>query len=50
MLNIVYDAGSLYDGGWRKDDKELLMVTYDMSEEMAERVCKELEELEESQQ
>ena len=35
-------ASSLYDGGWRVDDKEELMKEHELSAEDAEIICDEL--------
>jgi hypothetical protein len=36
-------AASLYDGGWRSEDKQELMDEYDMPESDADRICELLE-------
>ena len=37
----------LYDGGWRKDDRNELIFCYGFTDEEADQVCKELAEIEE---
>lgn len=39
-------AGSLYDGGWRVDDKDELQRDYELTEDEAEEICKYLEKFE----
>lgn len=40
-------ACSLYDGGWRKEDKEEIINEYDCTENEAIMICNYLENLEE---
>lgn len=35
-------SASLYDGGWRANDKAELIAEYEMTEEYAEQVCCQL--------
>ena len=41
-MNNQYSAASLYDGGWRSEDKEALMAEYELTDEEAEEICEEL--------
>ena len=47
MNEIQTSAAYLYDCGWRKEDKEQLVVEYGLSEEDAQKICAELAEFEE---
>ena len=47
MVEITYEIASLYDGGWRSTDKEMLMSEYGLTNEQASEICKGLAELEE---
>ena len=38
-------ATVLYDGGWKAEDKELLMQEYGMSEENTTLICEKLTEI-----
>lgn len=42
--DIEASAAALYDGGWRKKDKEQLMEEYELSKEEAEALCSKLAE------
>jgi len=42
-------AAYLYDGGWRKEDKEQLIAEYGLSEEDAQKICAELARFEEEE-
>lgn len=44
-----YSAATLYDGGWRSEDKEDLMAEYEMTEEEAEEICEQLKEIEDAE-
>lgn len=37
-------ASFLYDGGWRADDRDLLIEEYGISNEDAEKICEYLAE------
>ena len=39
-------AAALYDGGWRAEDKELLIADYDLTAEEATTICELLAEYE----
>lgn len=39
-------ACNLYDGGWRAEDKDMLIAEYEISEEYADMICEALEEIE----
>lgn len=44
---MLYDSASfLFDGGWRSDDRELLIAEYDLSLEEADEICSYLAEFE----
>ena len=45
-INNNYSAASLYNGGWRADDKADLMEEYYLTESEADEICKELAEIE----
>ena len=36
-------AASLFDGGWRAEDREELISEYDLTDEEADEICKLLE-------
>ena len=38
-------AFSLFDGGWRAEDREELISEYDLTEEEADEICEILSEL-----
>lgn len=42
---IEQSARSLFDGGWRADDKEQLIAEYELTEQEANDICEWLEEL-----
>lgn len=42
---IQQSAISLYDGGWRAEDKDQLITEYDLTEQKASEICEYLEEL-----
>ena len=44
-MNNQYSAASLYDGGWRAEDREQLIDEYNLTAEEADEICKELAEL-----
>lgn len=47
MLNDVESsAAALYDGGWRAEDKDQLIAEYDLTEDEADVLCEQLEQLE----
>lgn len=46
MMDYGTSAAFLYDGGWRAKDKEQLIDEYDLTEEEAEKLVQELENLE----
>ena len=46
-MDYITSAAYLYDGGWRKEDKEQLIAEYGLSEEDAQKICAELAKLEE---
>lgn len=48
-MNYYDDACSLYDGGWRKGDAELIEKYFEITAEEAEEICKELGKLEEEE-
>ena len=41
-MNNQYSAASLYDGGWRAEDRDQLISEYDLTAEEADDICKEL--------
>ena len=44
-MNNQYSAASLYDGGWRAEDRDQLISEYGLTEEEADEICKELTDL-----
>lgn len=48
-MNNQYSAASLYDGGWRAEDRDQLIDEYNLTEEEADDICKGLAEIEEMQ-
>lgn len=45
-MDIQASAAALYDGGWRRGDKEQLMEEYGLTTAQAEAICKQLGEIE----
>ena len=41
-MNNQYSAASLYDGGWRAEDRDQLIDEYNMTADEADDICKEL--------
>ena len=41
-MNIQYSAASLYDGGWRAEDRDQLIDEYNLTADEADDICKEL--------
>ena len=46
MMDYGTSAAFLYDGGWRAKDKEQLIDEYNLTEEEAEKLIRELANLE----
>ena len=44
-MNSQYSAASLYDGGWRAEDRDQLIEEYNLTEEEADEICRELADL-----
>ena len=44
-MNNQYSAASLYDGGWRAEDRDQLISEYGLTADEADDICKELAEL-----
>lgn len=44
-MNNQYSAASLYDGGWRAEDRDQLISEYGLTADEADEICKELAEL-----
>lgn len=42
-----YTAVSLYDGGWRPEDKDQLMEEYGLTDEEATAICAQLVKIQE---
>ena len=40
MKNAWGAAASLFDGGWRAEDREELISEYDLTEDEADEICK----------
>lgn len=45
--SLWWMACSLYDGGWRKEDREEMKGEYNLTDKEVDIVCDRLEELEE---
>ena len=41
-MNNQYSAASLYDGGWRAEDRDQLIDEYNLTADEADDICKEL--------
>lgn len=46
-MDNQYSAASLYDGGWRAEDRDQLIDEYQLTEEEADEICRGLAEVEE---
>ena len=46
-MNNQYSAASLYDGGWRPENRDQLIEEYNLTEEEADELCRGLAEVEE---
>ena len=46
-MNNQHSAASLYDGGWRAEDRDQLISEYDLTAEEADEICRGLAEVEE---
>ena len=46
-MDNQYSAAGLYDGGWRAEDRDQLIIEYDLTAEEADEICRELAEYEE---
>lgn len=44
-IETQYSAAALLDGGWKPEDKDELMKEYDLSEDEAQELVEEMEEL-----
>lgn len=44
--SLWWMACSLYDGGWRKEDREDMKEEYNLTDKEVDIVCERLEELE----
>jgi len=44
-MNSQYSAASLYDGGWRAEDRDQLIEEYNLTADEADEICKELADL-----
>ena len=47
-VTTSYASAMLYDGGWRASDRDELMLEYGLTDDEVDSLCKELAELEES--
>ena len=47
MRDYTSMAASLYDGGWRAEDREQLISEYSLTTEEADEICETLKEMEE---
>ena len=41
-MNNQYSAASLYDGGWRAEDRDQMIDEYGLTADEADDICKEL--------
>ena len=41
-MNNQYSAASLYDGGWRAEDRDQMIDEYNLTADEADDICKEL--------
>ncbi len=46
LKNVESSAAALYDGGWRAEDKDQLIAEYSLTEDEADVLCEQLEQLE----
>jgi DNA-binding transcriptional regulator YiaG len=46
LKDVTSSAAALYDGGWRAEDKDQLIAEYDLTEDEADILCAELEDME----
>lgn len=46
MKDYLASAASIYDGGWRAEDRDQLIKEYELTGEEADKLCAILEELE----
>lgn len=46
LKDVTSSAAALYDGGWRAEDKDQLIAEYDLTEDEADILCAELENME----
>ena len=46
LKDVEMSAASLYDGGWRAEDREQLIVEYQLTEDEADAICEKLQEYE----
>ena len=44
-MNSQYSAASLYDGGWRAEDRDQMIDEYGLTADEADDICKEIAEL-----
>jgi len=44
-MNNQYSAASLYDGGWRAEDRDQMLDEYGLTADEADELCKELANL-----
>lgn len=45
-IDNQYSAASLFDGGWRSDDREDLIKEYGITDAEADELCEELRKME----
>jgi hypothetical protein len=46
-IKLSYTAASLYDGGWRAEDRDRLIDEYELSEQEADTICEYIKRYEE---
>lgn len=45
--NFDAEAASLYDGGWRPEDRDRIIIEYELTPEQADRLCEKFKEFDE---
>lgn len=48
ISDIATSAAALYDGGWRAEDHDQLMIEYDLTSDEADAICEALKDIEEA--
>jgi hypothetical protein len=45
LKDVESSAAALYDGGWRASDRDQLIAEYDLTDDEADVLCKQLERI-----